>query len=731
MMRLTCVLAAIILFTGDASARAQGVVSQLLPDDVVASPSQAPAGRAEAAAESSGGEFGGRLTSIAGDPGRFQRYRDLRSGPTLDRVRYRRTRDAWLFGVEADHTGYRDQRYLVRVERPGRFGASFEWDQVPLFYTDITQSPFTEADAVFALADAGQFAVQNGSTTAGVFSGDLRRFDTRSRRDTAALKLSYVVTRDIDLHLGLTSTARHGEQQWAASFGFSNADEVALPVRHRTNDLKAAAEWSGSRGMVRLGYDGSWFDNDVETLIWDNPLRLTDQTHPNAYSTGDGSSRGRMTVWPDSSAHTVSLSGSLPLPARSRAFAFASVGSWLQDQALLPHTINSAITPIALPRDTAAAEARITSMSYRVTSRPMQSLWLSAQYRLYDYDNRTPHFAVDQYVRLDGNVASSVTGGSEPFGYTRHFTDVDASFTPFRFAALRVGYGREEDHRTFRFLDETTEQTVRASVDSTGFAWGWLRLQYDHAVRTGEGLDEQAFSDIGEQVSLRQFDISDRARDRVTAIVQMVPAASIGVSLSVTLGQEDRPDTAFGLQDNDLRAYTLAVDVVPGDRIGGGLSYGFENYRTRQQSRQANPGAQFNDPTRDWWTDMDEDVHTVSASIAAPRLARRTALNLGYDFVGSRAAYVYSIRPDSTLATPQQLAPVRNELQRATLDLRYMLTSSLSLGAAYWFDTYDVDDFAVSPGTLNSPLLPTFLNVGYQWRPYDAHTGLLRLLYAW
>ena len=732
-MRFTPVVVALLLLTGDGSARAQDLISRLLPDDAVAPAPQAPAsGDAPAAGESSGMfEAGGRLTSIAGDPGRFQRYRDLRSGPTLDQLRYLQTRGAWLFGLEADHTGYRDQRYAVRVERPGRFGASFEWDQVPLFYTDITQSPFTAADAVFLLDDAGQFAVQNGSTTAVGFSGDLRRFDARSRRDTAVLRLSYDVTRDVDLLLGLTSTTRRGDQPWAASFGFSNANEVALPVRQRTNDLTAAAEWSGRRGMVRLGYDGSWFDNGVETLIWDNPLRLTDQTHANAYSTGDGSSHGRMAVWPDSSAHTLSLSGSLTLPARSRAFASASIGSWLQDQTLLPHTINSAITPIALPRSTADAEARITSMSYRVTSRPARTLWLSAQYRLYDYDNRTPHFAVDQYVRLDGNVGTSITGGSEPFGYSRHFTDVDASFTPFRFAALRVGYGREEDHRTFRFLEETTEQTVRASVDSAGFAWGWLRLQYDHAVRTGEGLDEQALSDIGEQVSLRQFDISDRTRDRVTAILQMVPAASIGVSLSVTLGQEDRPDAAFGLQDNDLRAYTVGLDVVPGDRISGGLSYGFENYRTRQQSRQANPGAQFNDPTRDWWTDMDEDVHTVSASIVVPRLARRTALNLGYDFVGSRAAYVYSIRPDSTLATPQQLAPVRNELQRATFDLRYMLTSRLSLGAEYWFDKYDVDDFAVSPGTLNSPLLPTFLNLGYQWRPYDAHTGLLRLRYAW
>jgi hypothetical protein len=296
---------------------------------------------------------------------------------------------------------------------------------------------------------------------------------------------------------------------------------------------------------------------------------------------------------------------------------------------------------------------------------------------------------------------------------------------------VRAGYGQEHDDRTFRLFEETTDRTVRASIDSTGLAWGSLRLQYDHAVRTGEGLDEQVLSDIGEQVSLRQFDISDRTRDRVSAIVQLVPASMIGLSGSVAVGRESRPEAAFGLQDNDLRAYTIALDVTPGDRIGGTISYGFERYATRQRSRQANPGVQFNDPTRDWWTDMDEDVHTLGASLELASAGRRASLTTAYDYVGSRATYVYTLAPNSSLATPQQLSPVRNRLHTALVDARYLLTGRLTLGIGYRFDGYDVEDFALSPGTLNSPLLPTFVNMLSQWRPYDAHSGALRLFYSW
>jgi hypothetical protein len=408
-----------------------------------------------------------------------------------------------------------------------------------------------------------------------------------------------------------------------------------------------------------------------------------------------------------------------------------SVGTWLQDEALLPHTINTAITPIPLARPTADAEARIVAMLYRVTSRPTPRTWLNAQYRLYDYDNRTPRFAVDQYVRLDGTVAPSVTGGSEPFGYTRHFGDVEASYSPFTFVALRAGYSVERDHRAFRFFDETTEQTVRGSVDSTGFTWGSVRLQYDFGVRTGHGFDEEAFSEIGEQVSLRQFDISDRTRNRLTAIVQVVPRPAVGLNGTVAVGNDHRPNASFGLQDNDVLSFTVGIDLTPSEAVLIGANYGFDNYSANSRSRQANPGVQFDDPTRDWLTDMDEHVHTIGSSIEFPQLMARSSLRFGYDAVFSRARYLYELAPASTLPPVQQLPALVNRIQRASAEFRHTLAERLALAIGYAFDDYNVEDFARSPGTLNSPLIPTYVNLMYQLRPYSANTGYARLSYTW
>ena len=572
--------------------------------------------------------------------------------------------------------------------------------------------------------------MENRTGTLQSYSSQLHAFDTRARRDIADARISYSATQSMDLRVNYLSQGRSGHQPWGASFGFSNANEVPLTLDQRTHQLSTEVEWSNPRASARDGYDGSWFNNDVEALVWDNPLRFTDRTHASAYSAGDASSKGRMALFPDSSAHTVSASGSLALPARSRAFAYVSLGTWIQDERLLPHTINTAIDPIPLARETAEAEARVTSMNYRFTSRPLPLLWINAQYRLYDYDNRTPHFPVGQYVRLDGTVGTSATGGSEPFEMQRHFMDVDASVTPIRHLALRVGYGREHDDRAYRYLEETTEDVVRASIDATGFAWGSVRLQYDHSARRGEGFDEEVLDDIGEQVSLRQFDISDRNRDRVSAMVQVMPWDAVGFNATASLGTDSRPDAQFGLQDNDMRSVTFGVDLAPRETVSLGAAYAFENYSTLQRSRQANPGAQFNDPTRDWETDMNEDVHTWSLTANA-RVTNRTSLDVLYDYVHGDAQYLYVLPPNSTLAAPQQLPELRSRYHRASADVRHALTTRLALAFGYRLDKYGVDEFGRSPEILNTPLITAFVNTLYQWRPYDVHSGSLRLIYRW
>ena len=685
-------------------------------------------------------DIGGRIGTVDGDDARFQRFRDFRDGAFLDNVRYVRDTERWLFEANANNVGYRDQRYEARFNQFGKLKVSFTWDQVPLFYSVDTATPFTEVSpGVFRVPDQFQAAVQAGELSRYALNDLAAPFDLRSRRDSAELNLEYNVTRDLDLQFRLLNTMRDGAQNWMAPFGFNNAIELRAPVDSRTTDLMAGVEWANRKGMVRVAYDGSWYDNHVERLVWDNPIRITDITVSNAYLSGNAASQGQMTFWPNSTAHTISGTGSVSLPARSRAYAHLSRGAWLQDDALLPHTINTVIPSPALERPTAEAEAEITAATLGFVSRPTNLIWFNARYRYYDYNNTTPHIGIPDIVRFDGVAGETALGGPEPFSYSRNFFDADVSLTPSRFVAFRAGYGLETDDRTFRVFEETTENTFRASVDSTGLRMVTVRGVYEYSKRTGDGLDEQVLDDIGEQVSLRQFDISDRTRNRFSGVVHVMPLEMVAFSATAGVGRDNRPDAAFGLQDNDQYFLTVGFDAVPSDAIGVGVQYGYEHYSTLQASRQANPGPQFDDPTRDWFTDYEEKVNNIGAYLDLLGIMPKTDLRLGYDWNRASGRYLYLLPANTTLSTPQQLPELLDELTSLRAELQYRLTRRIALRVAYLFEDFNVDDYAFAPtlftqDSLVLPVVPPSPNttyLQYMYRPYTANTGWIGIRYFW
>ena len=669
----------------------------------------------------------GTAFGAGSDQARFMRYQDLRDGGTLDLLRFTKATDTRWYTVQADHVGYRDQRFAVGLNNYGRVKASFEFNQIPLFFSQDTRTLYTTADSspnIFRLDDSVQLGQQNKSVPYASLDGLAQPFDLRLKRSIADFKATYAATRSLDLSIALKSTAKTGNQPWAGTFGFSDAVELAVPVQTRTTDLGLGAEWGGPRGSARLAYDGSFFRNDLSTIVWDNPLRVTD-------SPTLGPLQGRMSLWPDSSLNAVSASGLLNLPARSRATAYVSVGSWSQNDPLIPFSVNGALPAIALDRPTADARARVTSTNLSFNSRPVNDVSFTARYRSYDFDNRTPVFRVGNTVAYDTTVAAFADGGTSPFSLNRKTFDADLVVTPFKYGALRAGYTREQINQTFRSFDTTTEDTLRLSADSSGISWLMLRTVYEHAKRVGSGFDEQALDDIGEQVSLRQFDISDRTSDRVSLIMQVMPSSAVAFNGTVSGGTEDRPGAVFGLRSNDNRAYSLGVDYVPTPAVSMGMSYEWERYTSLQNSRQANPGVQFDDPTRDWTTSGADSASTFDASIDLLKLLRKTDIRMAYNFSHAESLYVYGLPANTTLAPVVQLPAVVNELQRGTVDVRYHFTSHFGAGLVYWYDKYSVNDFALGAATLTTITQPSFLMIGYLDRPYTASTFSGRFTYYW
>ena len=170
---------------------------------------------------------------------------------------------------------------------------------------------------------------------------------------------------------------------------------------------------------------------------------------------------------------------------------------------------------------------------------------------------------------------------------------------------------------------------------------------------------------------------------------------------------------------------------MPRPSVSLGVSYEWEKYTTLQASRQANPGPQFIDPTRDWTTDGADTAQTFNASLDLLKLLRNTDIRFTYDLSHAETLYVYGLPPNSTLVPPVQLPPVVNELHRATVDVRRRFTPHFGAGLVYWFDKYSVEDFAMGAQTLTTIAQPSFLMIGYLTRPYTANTVSGKFTYYW
>ncbi len=480
-------------------------------------------------------DFGVRLTDVTGDDARFQRYRDLRTGAVLDGFRFTAENADRYWRIEADNVGYRDQRYSGSFEQFGRFKAWFEYNQVPYFQSNVTRSPYTQvSDTQLTVSDDLQSGIQNGTTTLPNSVDSFSRvFDLRTKRDITTVGGQFQATRNTDVNFSLVSTGRSGNQPWGAGFGFGTQLEVPAPIQQRDTQIAANVEWANRRGLFRAGYDGSMFNSDTETLTWDNPLRISDLIN--------ASSQGRMSRWPSSTVHTVSATGSVVLPARSRLTGYVGRSAMASDLDLLPWSINSAHTQPPRERSTLDADADVTALMLRFTSRPTRLLWLNANYRSYDFNNKTAPFHYDQKVNYDTNIVASPGSASHPLEFKRGLFELDASLTPWRNGAIRIGYVREDVDRTHRIFETTVEDSFRAGYDWTSNQWVTLRANFIHSERRGSGFDEEVLDEVGEQPGMRHYDISDRDRDVASLIVTVMPTTALSFNVNTSVGQDDRP----------------------------------------------------------------------------------------------------------------------------------------------------------------------------------------------
>jgi MtrB/PioB family decaheme-associated outer membrane protein len=801
-MRHTVFLAAavLLLISGPASAQ----------------PPQAPQppGQAQTSPFAGQVDFGGLFSTADGDEARFERFRDERDG-LYSSISVGREHSSYLFSANASHIGYRDQKYnLAFANRRVKFG--FNWISLPLNYSYQARTPYSGDEGTLTLPDSAQAAVQgptnatNDGTAVGVpcapgappaacatpaaaaqakaarsIYNDLASpFDMRHRRDTAAFDLTYAATRDLDVDARFSTSKRDGQQPWGASFAFNDAVELAQPLDQRTNDLSLGTTWARPKGMFRVAWDGSWFTNNIPTLVWDNPIRVSDFSNglappngpfdPSGYSNGNGSAQGRMALPPNNMMNVISATGLYKLPYRTTVNGTVQLSSQIQDEELIPWTINSVInnTPSViaafphlaqLPRSTAEAEARGVNALINVSTRPSRFANVTVRYRYNDRDVQTPTFDATEYVRFDSVPEEIEEGLSHQFDTTRHIFDANVAFTPLTWGTFRVGYGHEAVERHGRGFSDVGENIFRVSFDTYSSQYVTVRAGLDVGRRRGEGfVDAQSGNDEeevvlgpgGTQPTLRYYDEADRDRTRASLLFTVMPMDTVDFFVQLARGRDEymaddsvpvsRPGELFGLQDTEVTSWNVGLNLHPNDVASMGVSYGRDSYGQLQLSRNANPppDASWTDPARNWTMDNDEKINSFNVYLDLLRAVRNTDIRFSYDYSDSDNAYVHGGPRIAALTALNQFIPlpnVENTWHRANVDLQYFFTSRAGVGVGYYFEKLEIVDFntidtngpvGLTPAT-GEPRLDWLggLYTGYGNRPYTGNRAVVRFLY--
>lgn len=690
-------------------------------------------------------DFGVRGTSLKGDGARYERYRDLGDGLFLETFRWQAETGGWFVNLNADHAGRADQRYNGRFVRPGQFKGWATWDQIPMLLSRTTRSPFSMVGAnEFRLDDAVQLQLQNLSTTlrpAALLTlvNGSKTFDLKSKRHSAEGGFELLAIKDVSFKMNVKRTLRDGAQPFGISFGHGQVVEFASPIDHTTTDFDASAEMERGQVLVRAGYSGSWFTNDVTSALIDNPLRATD--------IAGTASAGRLSLPVSSTRLGVNGMISIKMPRKSRLTAYAAVSTLKDDNGqVLPMTSNSAVLALAGPTDRATinGEAKTTAMTASFISRPSQYVNLNLRYRFFDYDNKTASYAATKRVGYDSNVSTPVSPiHSEPFGVKRQTMEADLQFTPKGPASMTFGVSRIKEDRTFRIFESTVDNAFRIKLDTLSTGLVSVRATYEYAQKRGEGFDVVMLTSVTEQPGMRHFDLAERNRNRFTVLGSFMPVTNWAFNVSTAIGRDDYLNSEFGLRDNNHNTYSAGIEGSPSDKFNVGLSYGYEDYNSLQRSRQANPGAQTLDPSRNWATDAGDKVHSVMANMDILKVAEKLDIFLRYDYNRTRATYEYitgavtdrtlpeEVIVPTTLPQPVALPEVKSDLTRGSVDAIYNINKHISLGVTYWYDKYDVQDFTLDANAQNSVVTGNNILLYYTYAPYKAHTTWGRLIVKW
>ena len=643
--------------------------------------------------------FGAQWWTQTTNEAKFQEFREVPRGGFLESFMMRQWQDngGWAGSVWGSNALKSDQSTGMMLGKGVTWRFDGEYTQLPHVWSNITRSPYTEVSpGVFLLPDSLQRTNQEYPGSYLNTMRDLLAVASPAplsvRTDVTKARLRARPAKGWDFELSSTERQRSGRMAYGASLGFSTAIELPTPISQKMLDADATGQYQKGNMRVKASVGMSRFENNVSTLVWDNPKRYQDRTG------GDGPKQGQIDLWPDNRVVRGLFAVGINLPRSSTFSATYHMSQAEQDDQFLPFTTNSTIAQRSLdslPAQKLDGKVVMFTQDYRLSTHPMERVHGALHVSSENEDNKTPELTFIGFSPYDaGWTATPKT--NKLFGADKLEVGADLDFELANWANLTLEAEHETRKHHHREIPEDAELTLGGSLrlvptDDLQFSAGFKR-----ASRTSDEFliedYENAIGQLIEPAGLRRFDIADRDQDIANGSLDYSIGSKIETSIEYNYVKSDYTESLYGLQaaEDHLVVAEATIKATPQLSITGG--YGFGQSDTRQQSNQSGVSPSLYAPVNDWWANLrDRTVNIYSRSEWWVR-PRKMMLSADYTFTRSLARYDLS----NATYTAVSLAPTIYRRHDLELEARWRLRFDLDLAGRYGFDEYDVEDFAAT-----------------------------------
>lgn len=618
-------------------------------------------------------------------------------------------KDARYGNLEGSNLGLESRTVAVEGGRQGEFGLGLLYDELPHLVEDSAATPFLNTgSSQDSLALPDNWVPANSTRNMTTLPTSLQEVDIHTKRKTLQGGFSYLPSQHVEFVGKVNRIKKEGTDAIGgaigSSFGSSRASILHGPIDYETYQVDFSASYTRRRFQSQLGYHGSFFDDQQNSLTWINPF--VDATSAN--------SLGRLALPPDNRFNQVYASLGYDIMSHTRASAYLAIGRMTQDENFLPYTTNANLPASVLPTNSLDGEVDTRLVDVKLSSRPLPKLRLSAQYKYNERDNKTDQNSYD-YVVADTALSTNARTNL-PYGYQQNLWKLEAGYQLPGRTELSAGFDYDRFERPLQEVDETRDKTFWSRFKFRPLVRLDAWVKYAYADRSASDYQVISAIEPPQNPQMRIFYMAERDRNEISGSISMVALDDLNIDLTGFYAKDDYNDTSIGLIDADDLSYTVDLSYTPRDTITAYLFYTYERIESRQRNSAFLAAPVWNEKSRDTFD---------TAGVGVKVEAIRRKLDVGADYLYSRGRGkidVQGIGGDN-----DSFPNLKTRLHGFSLYADYKLRPNMSVKAGYRYEKYDSSNWSLDDVSTNT--IPSVLSLGSPSPYYTQNVYSLSLLY--